>query len=135
MGNAAGELNHLDAAGYLAKGVRVGLAVLGGDGLGECPGIGIEQFLEAEHHPRASERRRRRPLRIRRQRRRDRRGDIVGAGQADAGDVLTGGRVHDRRRAPRADGHLLAVDDVRDSPHGFQLGVPTWRRPGAPGYW
>jgi hypothetical protein len=57
MRNAAGELHHLDAAGDRALGVRHGLAVFLGEQRRQLVDIAFQQILQAEQHPRASERR------------------------------------------------------------------------------
>ena len=61
MRNAAGEIDHVDAAGELPCGVVMGLAVLPRDGVDDLVGVAIEQLLEAEHVLDALERRRRAP--------------------------------------------------------------------------
>ena len=48
--DAAGELHDLEAAGDLAEGVGVHLAVLAGDDRGQLVLAGLEQLAEAEHH-------------------------------------------------------------------------------------
>ena len=49
MRNAAGEIDHVDAAGELAERIFMRLAVLLGDGAGNVAGVAIQQLLEAEH--------------------------------------------------------------------------------------
>ncbi len=51
VGHAARELHDLEAAGDLAEGVGVHLAVLAGDDRGELVLAGLQQLAEAEHHP------------------------------------------------------------------------------------
>jgi len=57
MRDAAGEFHHFDAAGQLAARIAEHFAVLGGDQPGHFIGVCFEQFLEAEHHARAQQRR------------------------------------------------------------------------------
>ena len=58
---ATGELHDLDAAGHLAVGIGEHLAVLAGDGCRESCPVLLQQFAEAEHDARASQRRGLRP--------------------------------------------------------------------------
>ncbi len=77
-GDAAGELDDLQAALHLARGVREHLAVLVGDDLGDLLGARVDQLAEVEQHLRALRQRRlatttrRRPRRSARRRRRPR---------------------------------------------------------------
>ena len=56
--DAAGELDHLQAAGHLAARVRHDLAVLAGDQTRQLVVIALDQLLELEHYPCATQRRR-----------------------------------------------------------------------------
>ena len=60
--DAAGELDHLDAAPDLALGIGERLAVLGGDQIGQLVDVLLEQLLEPEHDARAPQRGDRRPF-------------------------------------------------------------------------
>ena len=61
MRDAAGELDHLQAALDVALGVGDDLAVLAGKDLGQFVDPAFDQSLEFEHHPRAALRIGRRP--------------------------------------------------------------------------
>ena len=101
MRDAAGEIDHLDAARDLARGVGVGLAVLGRDRAGDLVGVPIEQLLEAEHvlarfsggvAPQPASRLLGGG---------DGGVDLGGGRERQLGDLLAGRRIEHRRDAPR----------------------------------
>ena len=51
VGDAAGELDHLDAPGHLPPGVLQHLAVLGGDQAGQVVAVAVGQLAEGEEDP------------------------------------------------------------------------------------
>ncbi len=118
MGNAAGEIDDVDAACKLAQRVGVRLAVLGGDGAGDLVGMTVQELLEAEHVLDALQWRRRAPSD----------GGLLGSGdrgiylfdsrQRQVGRLVAGRRIEDGREAPRRRRHLAAVDGVLDHLHG-----------------
>ena len=61
LGRPGGELDHLDAAGDLAQGIGIDLAVLGGDRLGDAALVVLEQPQEPVEDPRPAQRRGHRP--------------------------------------------------------------------------
>ena len=94
--DAAGELDHLEAALDVALGVGDDLAVLGGEQEGEIVHVGLDQRLELEHHPGAA-------LRVGR--------GPGGQGLAGGGDraleVGGGAEAH-----PRLDAAIVGVEHV-----------------------
>ena len=118
MRNAAGEIDHVDAAGELPCGVVMGLAVLPRDGVDDLVGVAIEQLLEAEHVLDALERRRRAPTES----------SLLGGGdggihfrggrERQFGNLLSGRGIVDGRDPPRGGGDLASVYGVLDSVHG-----------------
>ena len=95
VGDAAGELDDLEAAGDLADGVGVHLAVLGGDDRGELVLAAVEQLAEGEHHLRTPRERGGAPAAGGAGRRVDDLGRVGLAGQRDAAGDLAGGGVGD----------------------------------------
>ena len=118
MRNAAGEIDDVDAAGELAGGVGMGLAVLSRDRADDLVGVAIEQLLEAEHVLDALERRRRAPTE----------GSLLGGGdggihfrggrERQLGDLLSRRGIVDGRDPPRCRRDLASVYGVLDSVHG-----------------
>ena len=96
VGDAAGELDHLDAPGHLAPGVLQHLAVFGGDDPGQVVAVAVGQFPEGEQDAAAGGERRVPPGVERRGRRLDDVIDVLGGGQHHLGRLLTGGRVEHR---------------------------------------
>ena len=119
MGNAAGELDHLQPALDVALGVGDGLAVLGGEQLGEAVELLLRQLQELEQHARAPLRVGRGPGRLRRLGIGDGLLDLRLLGEGDLGLHLAGiGIEHVAAAAGRAR-HLLAADEMADLAHGF----------------
>ena len=104
VGDAAGELDVLEAAGHLAEGVGQHLAVLGGEEGGDLLAVGVDQLAEVEHHLRAARQRRGPPRRERGGGGGDGGVDLLDRGELDLGLLLAGGRVPDRAGAARGAG-------------------------------
>ena len=119
--HAAGELDHFEAAGHLALGIVVGLAVLGRYRLGQLVGAVPEDHLEPVEDARAAQRRRLRPRFPGGLGRGDGLVDLYGRGQCDGLFRLAGGGVVDGLVAARCAGHALVVDEVSDLGHGVVL--------------
>ena len=117
-GDAAGQLDDLQAAGDLAERVGVDLAVLGGDQLGDGVAVGVQQRAVARTAPWCA-----RPARTVPQVAEgvlgggDRRVDLLGGGERDLGGDLAGGRVGDRAAVARRALDGLATDPVVDGLH------------------
>src|SRR6476660_10246122 len=118
MRDAAGELDHFEAALDVAFGIRNRLAVLGGEELGEAVELSMQQLQKLEHHARA-------PLRI---------GggpaalgcigvgdyvaDLAPARERDLGLDLSGIRIEHVAEPARGSLDLLAADKMADLTHG-----------------
>ena len=117
--DAAGELDHLEAALDVALGVGDGLAVLGREELGEVLDVLLDQLQELEHDPRAPLRVGRGPGRLRGLGIGDGLLDLGLGGEGDLGLDLAGiGVEHVAGAAGRAL-DLLAADEVADLTHGI----------------
>jgi hypothetical protein len=114
MGDAAGELDHLEPAADLALGIVEGLAVLERHQAGEIVGALLDQALEVEHHALAAERRRRGPGRLRLLR--DRHGvvDLGFGGEGHHRRHLAGRRVGDVALPAARARHPLVADEMSD---------------------
>ena len=117
MRNAAGELDHLEAALHLAIGVGQDLAVLPGDDGGEFLAVALQQFLEFEHHAGAAQRRGGSPGGPCGGGGGDGGVDFGGAGQSDASDYLAGGRIVDVAEFAAGAGRWFAADEMPDFLH------------------
>jgi hypothetical protein len=118
VGDAAGELDHLEAALDVAAAVGDHLPVLARQQMRQLVHVRLDQALELEHHPRAALRVGRRPGRL---------GAVGGAdglvqqgrvGEADPGLHLAGVGIEDVAMAGRRQEHGLAVDEVGNVAHG-----------------
>src|SRR5579885_3034561 len=119
MGNAAGELDHLDAALNVAARVGNDLAVLGGQQPCATVEIPLDQLEKLEHHARAPLRVGRGPGRLRGFGIGDRALDLRAVGERDLGLHLSGIGVEDVAEAPRRALDLLAADEMTDLAHGW----------------
>jgi hypothetical protein len=115
--DAAGELDHLQAARDRALGVGQRLAVLGGDEPGQLVRVRLQQRLEREHDPGAANGRRRLPVGLSRPGRSHRAIDLARVGQRHLADALAERRVVDRPGAPAGAGHPLARHQMPDIRH------------------
>ena len=127
VGNAAGEFDHLDAAGDFAQCVVMGLAVFARDLAGDVGGVAIEQFLELEHEAGALQGRHGAPGRLRRLGIGDSRVDFLDGRQRKFGDLLAGCRVEDRGAALRAGYGEFAANGVFNDLHGQATPLSTLR--------
>jgi hypothetical protein len=123
MGNAAGELDHLQAAGDRALGVVHRLAVFFGDRGRQLVHVLLDEALEAEHDPRAPKRRRRGPSGKRSVRRADRGIELALVGEGDPPDQLAQGRIEDIAMAPAGALDHLAADKMIDRFHRQSLSL------------
>ncbi len=118
MGNAAGELDHLQAPLDVAAAVGHDLAVLGGQQFGQLGHARLDQALELEHHPRPALGIGGGPGGLRLHR------DLHGGvqlgrrGQGHAGLDLAGVGVEHLAEAARRPRRGPAVDEMGDVPHG-----------------
>ena len=115
--DADGELDDLEAAGDLAQGVVVGLAVLGRDQLGDLVGILHKQELEAVEDARAAQRRGLRPSRPGGLRHRHDIADLLGRGERHPLLGGTGRRVEDVGEPAGLARHAPAKDVVAEIGH------------------
>ena len=95
MGDAAGELDHLDTPGHLPAGILQDLPVLGGDRAGEVLAVAVTELAEGEEDAAAGGERRPPPLLPRRPGGADGAVDVVGRGQHHLGHLASGGGVED----------------------------------------
>ena len=112
LGDAAGELDDLDAAGHRAAGIVEGLAVLGRADAGQLVAMGLHEVTVAEQDARALRRRGRGPSGKRRLRRPDRLVDLARGGERRLRLDPPGGRVVDVAEAVALSGDALAADEV-----------------------
>ena len=101
MGDAAGELDDLDATGHLAPGVLQDLAVLGGDQPGQVVTVRVGQLAEGEQDPAPCRERGVPPRPERLGGRLDGVVDVLDRGENDLGGLLAGRRVEDGGGASR----------------------------------
>ena len=117
VGNAAGELDHFEAALHVALGVGESLAVLGGEKPRQAIELLLRQFEKLHQHAGASLRIRRRPGRLRAFGHRDRVLDLGAVGECDPRLHLAGIRIEDVAEPPGCPLYLLAADEMADLPH------------------
>ena len=115
--NAAGELNHLDAALDVALGVSQYLAVFGGEELREAVVLLRDQLEELEHHACAALWIGRRPGGLRGLRVRDDLLDFGLAGERDLGLHLAGVRIEDVAASAGRPLDLFSADEMSDFAH------------------
>lgn len=113
-GDAAGQVDDLQAAGDLAEGVRVDLAVLGDDQLGDRVAVGVEERAELEEDRGALGERGGTPGRPGVLGGGDGGVDLLDGGERDLGGHGAGGRVGDRAPVARRALDALATDPVVD---------------------
>ena len=118
MRNAAGEFHHLDAALHVAARVGHGLAVFGGEQLGEAFMLLLDQFEKLEHHAGAPLRIGRRPGRLGGLRVGDGVFDLGMLGQRHLGLHLAGIGVEDVAEPSGGAFDGLAADEMADLTHG-----------------
>ena len=118
MRDAAGELDHLDAALHVAARVGNGLAVLGGQKLGEVLEVLLHQFEELEHHAGAPLRIGRGPGRLRGFGIGDGVLDLGMLGERDLGLHLAGIGIEDVAEPSGGPLDVLAADEMADLTHG-----------------
>jgi hypothetical protein len=116
--DATGELDHLEAALNVALGIGDGLAVLGGEELGERIVLLLHQFQELEQHARAALRIGRGPGRLRRLGIGDGLLHLRFGREGDLGLDLAGIRVEHVAAAAGRSRHGLAADEMADVAHG-----------------
>ena len=122
MRNAAGELDHFEAALDIAFGVGEGLAVLGGEKPRQLVEFLLHEIEELEQHARAPLRIGGGPGRLGGFGNRDRVLDFRVLSERDLGLHLAGIRIEDVAEASRCSLHLFAADEVADLTHvGFSL--------------
>ena len=95
MGDAAGELDHLDAPGHFAPGVLQDLAVLGRDDPGQVVAVAVGELPEREEDAAAGGQRRVPPRGKGGGGRLDDMVDVLGRGQYHLRRLGAGGRVED----------------------------------------
>ena len=117
MRDAAGELDHFEAALDVALGVRDGLAVLGGEELRQTVELPMQQLQELEHDARAPLWVGRAPATLRGFRIGDRRADLGPARERDLGLDLASIRIEHVAEPARGAFHLLAADKMADLTH------------------
>jgi hypothetical protein len=117
MRNAAGELDHFEPALDVAFGVGDGLAVLGGEQLGEAVELLLHQLEELEQNPRAPLRVGGGPGRLRRLGIGDRLLDLRLAGEGDLGLHLAGIGIEHVATAAGSARHRLAANEMADLAH------------------
>ena len=117
MRNAAGELDHFEAALDVALGVGEGLAVLGREKPRQLVEFLLHQIEEFHQHARAPLRIGGGPGRLRRFGDRDGVLDLGVFGQRHLGLHLAGIGVEDVAEASRSPLHLFAADEVADLTH------------------
>src|SRR5262249_14765727 len=115
--NAAGELDHLEAALDVALGVGEGLAVLGGEERRELVVLLLHQLEEPEHDPGAALRIGGGPGGLRGGRVGDRLLDLALAGEGHLGLDLARVGVEHVASASRPALDLLAADEMADLAH------------------
>ena len=115
--DAARELDHFESALDVAFGVGDGLAVLGGQELGEAVELLLHELEELEQDPRASLRIGRGPGRLRRLGIGDGRLHFRSLGEADLGLHLAGIGVENVATAAGRARDLLAADEMADFAH------------------
>ncbi len=118
MRNAAGELHHFEPALDVAARVGQGLAVLGGEQLGEAVIFLLNQLEKLEHYAGAALRIGRRPSRLRGLRVGDGRLDLGLLGQRDLGLHLAGIGIEHVPEPPGGAFDGLAADEMADLAHG-----------------
>jgi len=118
MGNAAGELHHVEAALDVAAGIGQHLAVLGREPLRQLLGARLDQAAELEQHPGATLRIERRPRALGAGRRGDRGIHHPGVAEADPALDLAGVGIEDVAPARRRPRQSRSVDEMGDVVHG-----------------
>src|SRR5882757_7519775 len=119
MRDAAGELDHFEAALDVALGVGEGLAVLGRQQPGEAVELLLRELEELEQHARAPLRIGRGPGRLRRRGIGDGSLDLRCRGQGDLGLHLAGIGIEHVAAATGRAGDRLAADEMADLAHGL----------------
>ena len=117
MRDAAGELDHLEAALNVAFGVRKGLAVLGRQKSRERVKFLLRQVEKLHHDTGTPLWVRRRPSRLCRFSHRNRVFDLGVLGEGDLGLNFTGIGVEYVAEPPRSPLHLFTADEVADLTH------------------
>ncbi len=119
MRDAAGELDHFEAALDVALEVGEGLAVLGREQPGEAVEFLLHQFEKLEQHARAALRVGRSPGRLRGRGVGDRVLDLGLAGEGDFGLHLAGIGVEHVAGAAGGARNFLAANEMADLAHVF----------------
>ncbi len=122
MGDAAGELDHLQAPLDVAFGIGDHLAVFRRKQLGQRVHIGFDEALEFEHHPRAALGIGGRPDRLSRQRRSDRAVEVRLAGQTNLSLHFPGIGVEHVAKAAGRGVERRTVHEIGDLTHDDFLG-------------
>ena len=117
--NAAGELHHFEPALNVAARIGQGLAVLGGEQLGEAVVFLLHQLEKLEHHARTPLRVGRRPGRLRGLRIGDGVLDLGMLGQRHLGLHLAGIGVEDVAEASGGPFDGLPADEMANLTHEF----------------
>jgi hypothetical protein len=117
VGDAAGELDVLEATGHLAEGVGLHLAVLGGQEGGDLLAIALHELAQVEHHLGAAGEGGGTPPRLGGAGGGDGPVDLLNRGEVDGRLLLAGRRVEHRPGPPRGALDDGPVDPVRDAPH------------------
>ena len=118
MRDAAGELDHLDAARDLALGVVEGLAVLRGNQRRQLVKVGLDQVTEVEHHLRTAGWRGAGPARKGGSGSRNGVADLGQAGQRHRCNGRAGGRIEHILLAAAGAGGFCAADVMHER-HGL----------------
>ena len=119
MRNSAGELDHFEPALNIALGIGDGLAVLGGEKLGQVVELLLHQLEELEENAGATLRVGCSPRRLSRLGIGDRLLDLRLAGESDLGLNLAGIGVENVAAAAGCSRHVLAADEMTDLAHDF----------------
>ena len=117
MRNAAGELHHLEPALDVAARVGQGLAVFGGQKLGEAVVFLLDQLEKLEHHAGAPLRIGRRPGRLRGLRIGDGVLDLGMLGERHFGLHLAGVGIEDVAESSGGPFYRLAADEMANLTH------------------
>ena len=123
--DAAGELDHLEAALHLPHRVREHLAVLVGEDARDLLAAVVDELADAEEDLRALRERRRAPGGEGRGGGRDGRVHLLDGGERDLLRLLAGGRVVDGAAAAGRPRHARAADPVADLPQLARIAL--WR--------
>ncbi len=119
VGDAAGELDVLEAAGHFAERVAEHLAVLHADQRGDLFAVGVDQFAHVEHHLGSPRQVGRPPRRERGLGHRDGVVDLCCGGEVNGGLLLTSSRIPNHPRPPGSAQQNLPINPMRNPVHFF----------------